>query len=429
MSRRILTAILTVTVLAVVLFGIPLAIGLRRLYRNEAVVRLEREAARAGIEVPASFETTGDPVELPTRHDATLIALYDRRGRRLQGHGPPRADTEVARALKGAVSDGAHGGELVVASPVTSEEHVFAVVRAAVPEGAVNARVRRGWLTMGLLAVAVIALAALVARWQARRLGRPVLALATAATKLGDGDFSVRADAAGVPEVDAAASALNATAERLGVLVGRERTFSADASHQLRTPLTGLRLQLESTLVNPRADRDAAIERALGDIDRLEATVEDLLALARDASPARDPIRIDGLLADADHRWHGPLAAAGRPLRIDAGAELPAVRASAPAINQVLDVLIGNALQHGRGTVTVRARHAPRSIAIEVSDEGPGPPADANDVFRRRPASATGRGIGLALARSLTEAEGGRLTLSRAGPGPRFTLLLPAPED
>ena len=96
MSRRILTAILTVTVLAVVLFGIPLAIGLRRLYRNEAVVRLEREAARAGIEVPASFETTGDPVELPTRHDATLIALYDRRGRRLQGHGPLRADNSAS---------------------------------------------------------------------------------------------------------------------------------------------------------------------------------------------------------------------------------------------------------------------------------------------------------------------------------------------
>ena len=97
MSRRILTAILTITVLAVVLFGVPLAIGLRRLYRNEAVVRLEREAARASIEVPASFEKTGDPVELSARHDATLVALYDRRGRKLQGHGPARADTEVAR--------------------------------------------------------------------------------------------------------------------------------------------------------------------------------------------------------------------------------------------------------------------------------------------------------------------------------------------
>ena len=96
MSRRILTAILTVTVLAVVLFGVPLAVGLRRLYRNEAVVRLEREAARASIEVPASFERTGDPVELPARHDATLVALYDRRGRKLQGHGPARADAEVA---------------------------------------------------------------------------------------------------------------------------------------------------------------------------------------------------------------------------------------------------------------------------------------------------------------------------------------------
>ena len=426
MSRRILTAILAITVLAVVLFGVPLAIGLRRLYRNEAVVRLEREAARAGIEVPASFEKTGDPVELSTRRDDTLVGLYDRRGRKLQGHGPARADTEVARALKGAVSDGAHDGEVVVAVPVTSEEHVFAVVRTATTEGAVNGRVWRGWLAMGVLAVAVIALAALVARWQARRLGRPVLALATAAGHLGDGDFSARADAVGVPEVDAAASALNATAKRLGELVGRERTFSADASHQLRTPLTGLRLQLESTLVNPKANRDTAIERALGDIDRLEATVEDLLALARDASPARDPIQIDGLLAAADQRWHGPLAAAGRPLRIDTDAGLPTVRASAAAIGQVLDVLIGNAQQHGRGTVTVRARHAPRSIAIEVSDEGPGPSTDGHDVFRRRPESTTGRGIGLALARSLAEAEGGRLTLSRAGPSPRFTLLLPA---
>ena len=428
MSRRILTAILTITVLAVVLFGLPLAIGLRRLYRNEAVLRLEREAARASIEVPASFEKTGDPVELPARRDATLIALYDRQGRKLQGGGPARADAEVARALKGAVSDGAHDGMLVVAVPVTSEERVFAAVRAALPEGSVNDRVRRGWLAMALLAGAVIALAALVARWQARRLGRPVLALATAAGQLGDGDFSVRAGAVGIPEVDAAASALNATAERLGALVGRERTFSADASHQLRTPLTGLRLQLESTLVNPQANRDTAIERALGEIDRLEATVEDLLALARDESPARDPIRVEGLLAEADERWHGSLAADGRPLRIDTEAGLPAVRASAAAISQVLDVLIGNAQQHGRGTVTVRARHAPRSIAIEVSDEGPGPPSDGPDMFRRRPESATGRGIGLALARSLTEAEGGRLTLSRAGPGPRFTLLLPAPE-
>jgi signal transduction histidine kinase len=428
MSRRILTAILTVTVLAVVLFGLPLGIALRRLYRNEAVVRLEREAARASIAVPASFEQTRDPVELSVRRDGTLLAVYDRQGRKLKGVGPAHADREVARALTGQLSDGAHGGQLVVALPVTSEERVFAVLRAAVPEGAVNSRIRRGWLAMGLLAVAVIGLAALVARWHARRLGRPVLALASAAAQLGDGDFSVRADAVGVPEVDAAASALNATAERLGELVGRERTFSADASHQLRTPLTGLRLQLESTLLDPKANRDAAIERALGDIDRLEATVEDLLALARDASPARDPVRVDGLLADADLRWHGPLAAAGRPLRIDVDATLPLVRASAAAIGQVLDVLIGNAQQHGRGAVTVRARRAPRSLAIEVSDEGPGPPIDGHDVFRRRPESATGRGIGLALARSLTEAEGGRLTLSRTGPSPRFTLLLPAAE-
>jgi signal transduction histidine kinase len=111
-------------------------------------------------------------------------------------------------------------------------------------------------------------------------------------------------------------------------------------------------------------------------------------------------------------------------LRIVADQGLPPVHASAAALRHGLDVLVANAAEHGAGTVTVQARAAAGGLAIDVSDEGSGPPAGA-DPFRRRSAMATGRGIGLAMARSLIDAEGGRLVLSRPGPQPCFTLLLP----
>jgi signal transduction histidine kinase len=233
-----------------------------------------------------------------------------------------------------------------------------------------------------------------------------------------------------VAEVDAAAAALNATAERLGHLVARERAFTADASHQLRTPLTGLRLRLEAALAAPETDRgvtvEAALEGALEDVDRLESTVEDLLALARDVAPVRQPLDLAGLLDEVERHWRGPLAAAGRPLRVQSEPRLPEAHASAAAVRQVLDVLVGNAAEHGAGAVSVRARAAPDAIAVDVDDEGPGPSRPSEELFRRRSDPARGRGIGLALARSLTEAEGGRLVLSRPGPAPCFTLLLPA---
>jgi len=424
-TRRILSTILAVTTLAVALFGVPLAVGVRRLYDNEAVVRLEREAAEAGIAVPASFTRSGDPVELPEPGGAITLALYGVDGARVAGRGPARADEAVAGALRGDVSAGHPPGALVVAVPLTSDEQVFAVIRATVPRRVVDARIHRAWLTMAALALAALAAAGALAWRQARRLGQPVRALAETATRLGHGDFSVRAGPSGVTEVDAAAEALNVTAGRLGELLARERAFSADASHQLRTPLTRLRLQLENALSTPGADHGEAIEAALGDIDHLEVTVEDLLALARDVAPHRERLDLPALLADAEQRWHGPLAAAGRPLRVTVEPDLPPVDASTAALRQVLDVLLGNATEHGAGAVTVHARPAVDALAIDITDEGPGPSVTGEDLFRRRSGTATGRGIGLALARSLTDAEGGRLILSRPGPAPCFSLLLP----
>lgn len=425
MSRRIFTAIVAVTIIAVTGFSIPLGFAVRRLYHDEAIVRLEREAAQAGAQIPASFRTSGDPAELPRPTDGTRLAVYDPSGTRLLGDGPTQGDAEVAQASAGRIADGTHNGLVVVAAPLTSEEQVFAVIRAALPESSVARRARRAWLTMAALGVLVVATASVLARAMARRLSRPVAGLASAARHLGGGDFTARAGRSGIPELDDAAASLDTAAERLGRLVNRERSFSADASHQLRTPLTGLRLHLETALISPEGNRDEAITVALGEVDRLERTIDDLLALARDVPRGAGSVDLRRLLDDLDRAWHGPLAAAGRPLRTVVDADVPPIHASSAAIRQILEVLVGNAAEHGQGAVRVHARRAPGGIAVEVTDEGPGIRGDHDRVFERRVGTHPGHGIGLALARSLAEAEGGRLLLAQASPSPTFNLLLP----
>ena len=250
--------------------------------------------------------------------------------------------------------------------------------------------------------------------------------LAAAADRLGQGDFAVRAGRAGIPEIDAAAAALDTTAERLGEILQRERAFSAHASHQLRTPLTGLRVQLEAATLTPDADPRAALAEALQSVDQLEQTIDDLLALARDVGPRRGPLDLHSLVAEVNQRWRAPLADAGRPLRTVVESDLPAAAASPAAMRQILDVLVANAVEHGAGEVTVAARAAGGGIAVEVTDEGPGIPTGVVDAFAPRTDPTTGRGIGLGLASSLAAAEGGRLLLGHHGPRPVFRLMLPA---
>jgi len=427
--RRVLAAILVVTTLAVAAFGLPLAIALKYLYRNQAVLRLEREVTLAATRVPDSYATSGDPVELPVPGDGSRLALYRPDGRRYAGEGPPWMDGTARAALDGRVAQATGDPSIRIAVPVSSDEKVVAVLRGELSDATVDRRVHNAWLTMLGLGAGAIVVAGLVAWTQARRLSQPIDRLAVAAARLGDGDFSVRASPSGVAEIDAVSSTLNSTAERLGDLLARERAFSADASHQLRTPVAGLRLRLEAAKLSPQADRDQAITAALGEVDRLETTLEDLLRLARDVQPARNPLDVAKLLDALDGPWRERLGRDGRSLRSFVAPDLPAVRASTPAIRQILEVLLGNAAEHGAGAVTIRARAATGGLAVEVTDQGAGVDGDAERVFARRSGSTPGRGIGLALARSLAAAEGGRLVLANTGPAPNFTLLLPAATD
>ena len=420
---RVRRAIVGTVALALLLLGVPLAAALNSVYRGQAETRLEGEAARVLVNVP------DDPVpELPSpRAASTTLGLYDANGRLVAGHGP-RNDSAARRAGRTrsevrAVS----GGDLVVVVPFRRETGgAIASVRAASPYSEVRGRTYRAWALTALLGLAVLVVAWLVGSRRARTLARPFERLTADAQALGRGDFGLRPQPTGLVEADAAGVALAETATRLGALLDRERAFSADASHQLRTPVTRLRLGLESALLDPRADREVALQDAVTRLDALEQTVTSLLELARDTSEVGGPCDVRELVVEAADRWAAAAADAGRSFDVVAADEVPPAACSPAALAQVLDVLVDNALRHGAGAVRVAVRRAGPGVAVDVSDEGPG--LDPEVAFVRRSPAALGHGIGLALARSLTAAEGGRLVVTSAGPNPVLTVLLPAAE-
>jgi signal transduction histidine kinase len=174
-------------------------------------------------------------------------------------------------------------------------------------------------------------------------------------------------------------------------------------------------------------DPTPSLVSAIAAVDRLERTVEDLLTLARDNRRHADAIDVHEVLDELEHEWHRRPATSERPLRITIDPDVPPCGASAAAVRQVLAVLLDNAAVHGDGLVSVTARDAGDVLAIDVTDQGPGVAVPESDLFTRRTDAADGHGIGLALARSLAEAEGGRLRLTGAHPA-TFTLLLPSAE-
>ena len=424
LRRRVLVSIMTVTALAVIVFALPLAVLVQRLYLTETVTALQRDAARAAAVVPDSIP--GGPASLPGRlSSATSFGVYDTAGRRVAGSGPGRSAL-AASGAKAQVRDGIEGVDLAVIVPIPSDQKAVGTVRAAVPYSLVTDRVHRAWAAMALLALLAIGVAAVLARRQAVHLAAPLERLTRAARALGDGDFTVRAERFGVREADTASQALEDTATQLGQLLERERAFSSDVSHQLRTPLTALLVGLESALTRPDADLRTAVRDALSRSEHLSDTVEDLISLVRRPGFAGTPVDLGVLLDDVSARWDALLAARGRRLVRVAAPDLPRCLAPPAAVRQILDVLISNALWHGDGTVTIEAHEAGPAVAIDVSDEGAGLPAEPAELLAGSAERADGHGRGLPLAGSLAAAAGGSLMVLRAAPRPVFSLLLAA---
>lgn len=431
MRRRLLMSTLAAVAAAVVLLGAPLGVAVRGLLVQQALDELEQLADGAQLVLD---RTTASEREL------VLLLLAERTGTRLMllsvagqvladsGGAQPgliATGADVARAREGRVGRARGDGLLTVAVPV-EQAGQSRILRVISDDAGLRRRVRGAWGQIGGLAVTALGVAALLAGWQGRRLAAPLEDLAASARRLGEGDFSARAPRSGLPEPDDVAGALDRTADRLAAMLERSRSFSADASHQLRTPLTALRLDLEALeAVATEADGPPLVAAAMAEADRLETTIEELLALA--ATPAAaEGLDLGELVAERLDAWQALARAQGRRVVVQAGVA-PPVRARAAAIGQCLQVLLDNALEHGAGTITVVVEEVAgvpgrdrAGARLCVADEGPG--------FPRDPASgqAHATGLGLSLARSLVEAEGGRLHVERSRPGAMVCLLLPA---
>ncbi|HEV7495543.1 ATP-binding protein [Baekduia sp.] len=408
--RRLTTSTALIALAAVLVLGIPLGAVEGARVRSEQTGKLEREADAAASVIDDRLQRGATPT---TANVAPLV----RPGHRLTVVAGERRIEAGARLT----------GDVVTTRAGTTGA---AAVTALAPTSEIDRRVRRSWLLIALLGTGGIAVATALAAIQALRLSRPLERVARTSARLGDGDFSARSPRSGVPEIDAIGQALDTSAGRIAELVAREREFSSNISHQLRTPLTALRLRLEESAQagDPAALRDE-LDAALREADRLEAMIADLLAHARSAT-AQDTIAVALSSTAREHAaaWSTLFARAGRRLVVDDSGPV-GVLASRGTVGQVLDVLLDNALRHGAGTVTVTIDQEARFATLTVGDEGPGIPGDDPErIFERGATSADGTGIGLHLARALARADRGSLRLSRTIP-PCFELRLRADDS
>ena len=330
---------------------------------------------------------------------------------------------EFAAALEGSIATGERYSQtlqmnlLYVAVPVLSGDRVQGAVRLSYPgqEFAVAAA-RQVWGLVGVAVVTVLAAAAIAAVF-AGGVTRRLRLLQAVTEDLAAGDLATRADeSTGMPEVRALARSFNRMAARLSGLIDAQRAFASDASHQLRTPLTALRLRLEGARSLIGTDPQAAQERltaAEAELDRLGSLIDGLLALSRAEAP-RQAVGVHDAAAIARQRveqW-GPLAEdAGVSIVYDGPATAPVI-ALDTALEQIIDNLIDNALQASpAGTSIVVAVEVDRSVVVHVRDRGPGMTAAdrarAFDRFWRGSSDGEGTGLGLAIVAQLALASGG----------------------
>ncbi len=422
MRRRILTAIIGVVVLATAVLTLPLGVIVVKRKQAEAVLELDRAAERTAAALDANIGQPGAEVQLDPQPDGLAVAIYDTSGRRIAGKGPAHADAITSQPGFATV-DGVVGPDRVLAQPVTIDDKRVATIRVAEPLSETTKHIRRDLLVLFGVDVLAVTIAAAVGAVVAGRLTRPLRDVRDDAVSLGYGDFAIAARYSGVAEIDETSHALADTASRLDAVLQRERTFSANASHQLRTPVTSMRLAVESELAVPRDDHQEVLHDVLADLDRLESTITTLLAVARDLPREYEPVDVHTVMASIRTRWEPVLARHHTTLSVT-GQDQPKIRISTQVLDEILDVLIDNADRHGTGPVTVTFETIDTEhLVVTVADHGE-LTADPTTLFLRRPPGTERHGLGLALARSLAEAEGGRLVVAETAPT-TFRLILP----
>ncbi|MFW7413677.1 ATP-binding protein [Demequina sp. SO4-18] len=415
MRRRVLQATLSALAVAVILLGIPLGFFSAQLVRDDALRDLELRtvtAARAlDVRLRAGETITEDNLSsyvssAPGAGSYIYVQLPE--GTELtSGEEPPSAFAESYVTESGIVV-------------VMSVDWWDVFWQAARYVGLV--------LVLGVIAVTA---GMSIAIWLANRLVAPLLYLAASAEQLGSGQVRPRLERTGVEEIDQVAEELSRSADRMAARLAVERQFASDASHQLRTPLTALTMRLEEiAATTSQEDVREEAEKSLEQVERLVGVVDDLLGRSRRAlGSGTELVVLQDVLDQQREEWAQPFRSAGRHLDIrDSDAT---VFATPGGLAQVLATLIENSLHHGDGTtsVAVRASGASHAIVIEVRDEGEGVPEDlAPRIFEREVTSGRGTGLGLALARDLVTADGGRLELAQRVPAAFAVFLQGVPQ-
>jgi len=413
--RRAVTMTLVAVTVAVLLLGVPLAIfgGLMIWDAERSTLELRTSSLARSVERRISNGEELDEAMLAPwiGGDVNLearIVVLDHLGRRFVG-GPDLTDEQVIRAFQTTPSG--------------------ATVRMEIRAAEVQWMVARVVALVVVAAMLAIGVSILVARRQARKLAAPLIYLAASAEQIGSGQARPHLRKSGIEEIDLVAAELGRTADRLAGRLAAERQFAADASHQLRTPLAALSMRLEEIQAIAKDDDVAEEARiALELVERLTGVVEDLLRNSRQAmGGTTEALRLEEVFAQQAEEWAPTFAKAGRELVLPEHSDL-SVLATPGALAQVLSTLLENSLKYGAGTTTVRARSSAseHGVVIEVTDEGPGVSDDiAPDIFERNVTSGKGTGRGLALARDLVAADGGRLELAQRRP-PVFAIFLSA---
>jgi len=308
----------------------------------------------------------------------------------------------------------------------TTPDGESVTVEARIPQ-AVNVHLVRsqGFVVIALSAIA-LGISMLIALFYARRLTRPLEDFAEAAGRLATGDRRQASRRYGIAEIDAVADVLDQGASNFNDLLESERRVTAETSHQLRTPLTALSLRLEEILASDDLDVvHAEATAALGQVERLSGVVDDVVSVSR-GFPLGPQSRfsVDDLVGRQVLEWTPTFQARGRVVRSQGVSGLE-IEGAFGAQSQALGTLIENALQHGAGSTTVRVRSSGSWAVIEVTDDGPGVSPEVEPrVFERSVSGGDSSGLGLALARTLVAADGGRLELLSARPAV-FAMFLP----
>lgn len=268
----------------------------------------------------------------------------------------------------------------------------------------------------------------LMARSLSRDLSAPLIYLAAQAEQIGSGGVRARVERSGIEEIDLVSEELARTGERMAGRLAAERQAAADASHQLRTPITALSMRLEEIeLISSEEDVRAEARTCLEQVERMTNVVTELLDVSKRESGQTEAIHILEVFNTAREEWEDQFEAAGRSLVFLDEAERP-ILADAGKLGQVLATLIENSMRYGDGMTRVwaHAGSSKRGVVIEVSDEGEGIEESlAPDIFEKGVSGHGSTGIGLALAHDLAQAMGGRLELKNNKP-PVFTVSVAA---